>query len=245
MSFSILRYTAFSVLKREKVVDHKTIWLGSSGGALIAAAAALDLDLEYQLKACISMGIQSIEQHLLGPVGKMSEYIGPHIKHSLPKDAHLQAQGRLLISVTETPQGSKLYGNALVGSFKSRQHIYNMLMASTYIPVYYEVPVRPGRGGFYWDGGFSNNQPVLKDPETGQIWTTTVSPVAQMADISPKTQRTCNIEHLIPSDFESAMEIYERGKADAEKYVATLLRQTDILSKSSISAEDMKRKRNN
>lgn len=219
-------------MKREKVVDDKTIWLGSSGGALIAAAAALGIDLEYQLKACISMGIQSIEQHLLGPIGKMSEYIGPHVLRSLPEDAHEKVQGRLRISVTETPQGSKFWGNALVGTFKSRQHVYNMLMASTYIPVYYEVPVRPGRGGFYWDGGFSNNQPVLKHPETGRVVTTTVSPVAQKADISPKTQKTCNIEHLIPNDFEGAMDIYERGKSDANDYVAALLRQSDDNSRS-------------
>lgn len=210
------------MLKRERVVDEKTVWLGSSGGALIAAAAALDLDLDYQLKACISMGMQSVEQHLLGPIGKMSQYIGPHIMRSLPEDAHEIVRGKLFISVTETPQDSKMWGNRLVANFKSRQHLFNMLMASTYIPVYYEVPVRPGRGGFYWDGGFSNNQPVLRAPDTGRCITTTVSPVARMADISPMRQETCNIEHLIPNDFDAAMEIYRNGRADAEKYVADL-----------------------
>lgn len=218
-SHMLFTFSEFQVLKREEMVDDKTIWLGSSGGALIAAAAALDLDLEQELKFCISMGLESNEQHALGPIGKMCQYIGPHIKRSLPKNAHILVSGRLFISVTEAPQDASLYGNLLIGKFTSTQHLYNMLMASTYIPIYYEVPVRPGRGAFYWDGGFSDNQPVLTDPDTGRVLTTTVSPTAQKADISPMTQKSCNIEHLIPCDYDSAMEIYEKGKSDAEQYV--------------------------
>lgn len=229
------------VLKREKVVDENTIWLGSSGGALIAAAAAMDLDLEYQLKFCISVGMESNERHALGPAGKMSESIGPHIMRSLPKDAHLAASGKLFISVTETPQNAKFFGNAYVGHFKNRQHLYNMLMASTYIPFYYEVPVRPGRGVFYWDGGFSNNQPVLRDPETGAALTTTVSPTARLADISPMTQKTCNIEHFLPNDYNGAMNIYKKGKADAEKYVSSIRPKAKNILKPPIAEENMKR----
>lgn len=222
------------------MVDENTIWLGSSGGALIAAAAAMDLDLEYQLKFCISIGMESNERHALGPAGKMSECIGPHIMRSLPEDAHLAASGRLLISVTETPQHASLYGNALVGAFKSRQHLYSLLMASTYIPVYYEVPVRPGRGKFYWDGGFSNNQPVLRDPSTGRVLTTTVSPTARIADISPMTQETCNIEHFLPSDYNGAMEIYAKGKADAENYVASIRTASQKLSSPATSEDGLR-----
>lgn len=210
-------------MKREKVVDDKTIWLGSSGGALIACGAALDLDLQHQLSFVINVGVEAHEHHALGPTGKMSHYIGPHVMKSLPKDAHIAATGRLFISVTETPQDSKFYGNVLVGTFKSRQHIYDMLMASTYIPVYYETPVRPARRAFYWDGGFSNNQPVLTDPDTGSVLTTTVSPSARMADISPLTQKTCNLENFIPCDHDGAMELYEKGKADATDYVRRVL----------------------
>lgn len=229
MATDIIVHLRIAVLKREKFVDDKTIWLGSSGGALISAAAAMDLDLDFQLRFCIRMGAESIRQHALGPVGKMTHYIGPHVKRSLPKDAHLSAQGKLLISVTETPQSTKVYGNRLVGNFKSRQHIYNMLMASTYIPLYYETPVRPGIGVFYWDGGFSNNQPVLKDEETGRVITTTVSPVARIADICPETQKTCNIEHLIPCNEEEAMDIYERGRRDAMKYVERIRKENNII----------------
>lgn len=213
------------VLKREKMVDENTIWLGSSGGALVGAAAAMNLNLNDQLKFCISVAMESNERHALGPFGKMTECMGPHIMRSLPEDAHLAAQGRLLISVTETPQKASFYGNVLIGDFKSRKHLHSLLMASTYIPIYYEIPVRPGRGvlpAFHWDGGFSNNQPVLKDPNSGQVLTTTVSPTALIADISPLTQETCNIEHFLPNDYDGAMEIYERGKTDAERYVISL-----------------------
>lgn len=203
------------------MVDKNTRWLGSSGGALIAAAAALDLDLQFQLNFCISMGIESIERHALGPIGTLSHYIVPHMLRSLPKDAHITATDRLFVSVTETPHRSQVYGNALISKFKSRGHLHNILAASTYIPIYYEKPVRPGIGKFYWDGGFSNNQPVLY-AEDGQIITTTVSPSAGTADISPQTQETCNIENLFPCDYNAAMDIYERGRRDAAAYVKRL-----------------------
>lgn len=203
------------------MVDKNTIWLGSSGGALIAAAAALDLDLQFQLKFCISMGTESIERHALGPIGTMTHYIVPHLLRSLPTDAHVTATDRLFVSVTETPHRSQVYGNALISKFKSRAHLHNVLAASTYIPIYYEKPVRPGIGKFYWDGGFSNNQPVLY-AEDGQIITTTVNPNARTADISPQTQETCNIEHLFPCDCSAAMKIYEKGRQDAADYVKWL-----------------------
>lgn len=210
------------MLKERNIVDENTIWLGSSGGALIAAAMALDLDLDYELKFCVSMGMESSEQHALGPAGKMSQYISPHVLQSLPMDAHKRASGRLYLSVTETPHENQVYGNALIGEFKSRNHLHAMLMASSYIPIYYETPVRPGIGVFFWDGGFSNNQPILKD-EVGHVITTTVSPSATRADISPKKQVTCNIEHLFPGNFQSAMNAYERGKADGNDYVDAIL----------------------
>lgn len=203
------------------MVDENTIWLGSSGGALIAAAAALELDLEHQLKFCISTGIESSERHALGPVGKMSHYIAQHIRESMPDDAHKKTAGRLFISITETPQGARLYGNALVGNFKSRQHLYHVLMASSYIPMYYEVPPRPGIGAFYWDGGFSNNQPVLKGAD-GQILSTTISASSRRADICPSTQDTCNIEHLFPNKYETCMRIHQRGRRDALSYIRKL-----------------------
>ncbi|CAN8068699.1 unnamed protein product [Agarophyton chilense] len=211
------------VLKGEKVVDHNTVWLGSSGGALIAAAAVLDLDLQFQLKFCISMGIESVERHTLGPLGTVSNYTLPHIFRSLPKDAHVKATDRLFISVTETPQKAKVFGNAIVGKFRSKAHLHSMLAASTYIPIYYERPVRPGIGRFYWDGGFSNNQPVLHD-DCGRIVTTTVNPSAMTADICPPTdlQETCNIEHLFPCGHDQAMRLYEQGRRDAANYVKSL-----------------------
>lgn len=206
------------VLKTYGMVDENTIWLGSSGGALIATAAALDLDLEHQLKFCISMGIESGEAHTLGPVANMSRYIAPHIMTSLPDKAHMKVAGKLHISVTETPQASSIFGNKLVNEFKNERHIYHTLMASTYIPLYYERPVRPGIGAFYWDGGFSNNQPVLYGSD-GRCLTTTVSPMARKADISPPRQTTCNVEHLFPGGYDEAMNVYFNGRRDALAYV--------------------------
>lgn len=207
------------VLKQSGVVDDNTIWLGSSGGALIAATSALNLDLDYQLKFCLSMGIEARDNHALGPAGNMSKYIGPHLRASLPAEAHKLATGKLHISVTETPQGGAIFGNVLVSRFRSVQHLFWTLMSSTYIPLYYEVPVRPGIGTFYWDGGFSCNQPVLYGKD-GRCLTTTVSPMARKADISPQQQTTCNIEHLFPGGYEEAMQVYENGRRDAESYVA-------------------------
>lgn len=205
-------------MKEEGLVDENTKWLGSSCGALIATAAALGIDLDGQLRGCASIGSRSAAKHACGPFGLMSHYIGPQVARSIPADAHKLASGRLFLSVTVSPYQSQLYGNKYVSQFRSCRHLYDMLMSSSYIPFYNEIPVRPGRGEFYWDGGFSDNQPVLCDDD-GVVLTTTVSPSSRMADISPAWQRTCNMDHLCPGrTVEDALVIHDRGVADAKLY---------------------------
>lgn len=213
-----------SVLRAEGVVDSSTRWLGSSGGALIATAAALDIDLDGQLRACVRMGTHSSSTRALGPFAYMSAYIGPHVWRSLPVDAAERLRNRLYISVTEAPAADgAMAGNALLSDFSTRRELYHALMASTYIPLYYETPARPARRlrAFRFDGGFSNNQPVLHD-SCGRVLTTTVSPTPMAADISPAKMAFPNIEHLFPKGADSAMAVYDSGVAVARRYVKKL-----------------------
>ncbi len=213
-----------SVLIEEGIVDNETKWLGSSGGALIAAAAALDLDLDGQLRSCVRMGTHSKGLHALGPAGFMSSYIGPHVLRSLPADCAEKARDRLYISVTEAPApNGSLSGNQLLCNLPTRRKLYHALMASCYIPLYYEQPARPASlfGPFRFDGGFSDNQPVLRDKQ-GRCITTTVSPIPFAADISPTRMAFPNIEHLFPKGADSAMAVYDSGVAVARRYVKKL-----------------------
>lgn len=208
------------VFSKHGLVDGQTKWLGSSGGALIATAAALQLDMKHQLNFCIDSGVHAAQSHALGPLGVMSHYIAPHIKESLPADAHTRCTGRLFISVTETPQMDCVYGNRIISQYGSVGQVYDALIASTYIPVYYERPAKPGVGVFYYDGGFSCNQPVFF--EDGVCVTTTVSPNAGAADVCPGRQTSCSIEHLFPGGVEGAMENYNLGKRVGERYVGRM-----------------------
>jgi len=209
-----------SVLIKEKIVDSETKWLGCSGGSLVAAAACLNLDLEHQLKFCVRTGAYSRSIHALGPCGFMSAYIGPHISKSLPQDAADKVSGKLFVSITEAPgKNGEISANALISDFPSRKSVYETLMSSSYIPLYYETPVLPDGifGPFRFDGGFSENQPIL-DP----LRTTTVSTIPLTADITPAEMPYPNIEHFFPKDADSAMTVYESGVTAAKKYVKKL-----------------------
>jgi len=227
-----------SVLIKEKIVDSETKWLGSSGGSLIATAACLNLDLEHQLKFCVRTGAYSRSIHALGPCGFMSAYIGPHIFKSLPSDAAEKATGKLFVSITEAPgKNGEMSANALISEFSSRKRVHQALMASSYIPLYYETPALPGGifGPFRFDGGFSENQPIL-DPRH----TTTVSPIPFASDISPTKMACPNIEHLFPKGADSAMAVYESGVSVAKKYVKKL---KDVQAK--LNADRKRRRRSN
>lgn len=213
-----------TVLIEEGIVDKETKWLGSSGGALIAAVAALDIDFDGQLRSCVRMGTHSKSVHALGPAGFMSSYIGPQVMRSLPPDCVEKARDRLYISVTEAPApNGRLSGNRVLFNLPTPRKLYHALMASCYIPLYYEQPARPASllGPFRFDGGFSDNQPVMRDKQ-GRCITTTVSPIPFAADISPTRMAFPNIEHLFPKGASSAMAVYDSGVAVARRYVKKL-----------------------
>ena len=81
----------------------------------------------------------------------------------------------------------------LVSTYATREALLDTLLASCYIPMYYETPTLLA-GRLHLDGGLFDNQPVLP----GGV-TVTVSPAQHAATISPHVRCAALKAQLIPS----------------------------------------------
>jgi len=177
-------------------LDGVRIW-GSSSGSLVGAAWLCRVPREDIVQFVERMALDS-EQRLLGPVGRMSSYVRTGLEQLLPDDAHSRLSGRLFVSISVYPllnkEGSKWISNRTVSEFQSRQDLINVLLASCYIPLYYETPIRrlgSSPTEFCLDGGFTNNCPCDGD-------TCTISPYPGAADISPPQGLVDPLHRLFP-----------------------------------------------
>ncbi|XP_021102069.1 patatin-like phospholipase domain-containing protein 4 isoform X2 [Heterocephalus glaber] len=94
----------------------------------------------------------------------------------LPSNAHVLAQNRLHVSITNT----KTRENYLVSNFSSREDLIKVLLASSFVPIY--AGVRPVKYQGQWvDGGLTNSLPILPVGRT-----VTISPFCGRLDISPQ-----------------------------------------------------------
>ncbi|XP_075930385.1 1-acylglycerol-3-phosphate O-acyltransferase Pnpla3-like [Petromyzon marinus] len=98
------------------------------------------------------------------------------IEALLPEDAHKRAEGRLHISISSARSGH----NRIVSSYGSRQELVQVILASSFIPFYAGLEPVTYDGECWFDGGLTNNLPVL---ERGR--TITVSPFSGQHDICP------------------------------------------------------------
>jgi len=149
---------------QENLQTHTMQFLGASSGAAVALMLVAGGNFDGALQSALDFARHS-KTRLFGPVGKMSHYLMTGLKTHLPKDAFRKAENRLFISVTELPfLKNKLLPAA---NTQSNEDLLRMVLASCYIPLYYEKPVVMG-GRLYIDGGLTNNIPVL-GPETIRV----------------------------------------------------------------------------
>ncbi|XP_069496075.1 patatin-like phospholipase domain-containing protein 4 isoform X2 [Ambystoma mexicanum] len=99
------------------------------------------------------------------------------IESFLPPNAHEIAQNRLYISITNT----KSKENYLVSNFASRDDLIKLLLASSYVPLYAGIRAVEYKGEKWFDGGFTNNLPILPFGRT-----VTISPFCGRLDICPR-----------------------------------------------------------
>lgn len=188
----------------------KMTFLGASSGAIVAAAMACGVDTREGLMLGIQLAKQA-DRRLFGPFGKMSYFVHKGLDEVLPLDACEKVKGRLRISVTRFP---KLKNELLPHhEFEDREALIRAILASCYIPIYYEKPVII-KGRPYLDGGVSDNTPVLDGH------TITCSPMPSMQsrviDIYPQKEPTVR-QSLFPKVV-TMIELYEQGIEDGDSF---------------------------
>lgn len=172
-------------------IDLETIRVfGCSSGALVGAAVLCQIPEKEFLEFVDLMAMES-QRKVFGPLARMSWIVKAGLERLLPEDAHLFLSNRLFVSVTVYPSDDgKLLGNRVVSNFDSREDLIQTLLASCYIPFYYEKPVRIG-GSFFLDDGITNNCPCGPG-------TITISPYARSADVSPASNGIDAVHRLFP-----------------------------------------------
>ncbi|KAF7223953.1 patatin-like phospholipase domain-containing protein 2 [Nothobranchius furzeri] len=152
---------------------------GASSGCLVAAALAVGIPIE---KLCLNILIMAKEarSHILGvfhPTFSLLRAVQLILREMLPEDAHLRATGKLCVSLTRLSDGE----NVLVSEFTTREELIQVLMCSSFFPVYCGFVPPSYRGVLYMDGALSNNMPLFELRNT-----ITMAPFSGESDICPK-----------------------------------------------------------
>jgi hypothetical protein len=188
-----------------------TKFLGASSGAIAAVALASGVDMLAGLELALSL-VKDARRRWLGPVGKMTRYVSQGLMRILPDDAFQKVDQRVICSVTRLPT----FKNELLplsGLTDNRQLVQRVL-ASCYIPLYYEKPIFIGRKA-YLDGGATNNMPRLNGS------TVTVSPTPSLqssrVDIGPLIEPA--FRYALFPKTSVLRDLYQKGEEDGMKYL--------------------------
>ena len=189
-------------------------FLGASSGALTALMLAAEIDLHDALDFACAMATDS-RKRLLGPVGRMHKYVTAGLTELLPEDAYRKVFGRMLVSVTELP----LMRNRILPEVapESNRELIGIILASSYIPLYYERPALLN-GRAYIDGGVTDNCPRLDDR------TIIVSPKSAFyrkgkATIGPEVEP--RFMHAFFPEAKAMKELFDQGRRDWESFMET------------------------
>ncbi|XDB67250.1 hypothetical protein AB1E18_019616 [Capra hircus] len=99
------------------------------------------------------------------------------VESLLPANAHELAHGRLHVSITNSRTGR----NCLASSFPSREDLIQVLLASSFLPIYAGLKPVEYKGQKWVDGSFTNSLPILPVGRT-----VTISPFSGRLDVSPQ-----------------------------------------------------------
>lgn len=212
-----------------KLIQNASV-AGASAGALLAACVVCGVPLGTVKSSFIETAIAA--QHwALGPFNpnfKIEDYLKLGLE-ALPPDAHLQANGRLFVSVTKV----KDLRNEIVSNWESREDLVQCLLCSCFLPVFSGARFPVFRGEKCIDGGFTNNLPIVHNPSI------TISPFEGIVDICPKSMsnkpryvKVANeelaltvsnmsrfVRALFPPTAEGLENLYHAGYNDAQHFL--------------------------
>lgn len=150
---------------------------GASAGALHAAMIACDVPIEPSLEFGVRAATKIRDNMHKIPWADLDKEVRDCLETSLPENAHILATSRLFISITIFPEMT----NEIISTFNSRADLIDVLAKSCYIPFYSGFKLPVNGEGWAFDGGFTDNLPILQDGDN-----ILVSPFAgKAADISP------------------------------------------------------------
>uniref|UniRef100_G3Q6M3 triacylglycerol lipase n=1 Tax=Gasterosteus aculeatus aculeatus TaxID=481459 RepID=G3Q6M3_GASAC len=169
--------------KAPYLIKGATKLYGASAGALTASVLASEACIAKCCEDVIEVAKEARKRNLgpLHPTFNLVKVIKGGLDRDLPSDAHVQASGRLCVSLTRVSDGE----NVLVSEFSSKEELIQALICSCFIPVYCGLIPPSFRGVRYVDGGISNNLPQSELKNT-----ITISPFSGECDICPRDSST-------------------------------------------------------
>ncbi|KAM9668568.1 patatin-like phospholipase domain-containing protein 4 isoform 2-T3 [Dama dama] len=152
------------------------------------------------------------------------------VESILPANAHELAHDRLHVSITNT----RTRRNCLVSRFPSREDLIQVLLASSFLPIYAGLKPVEYKGQKWVDGGFTNSLPVLPAGRT-----VTISPFSGRLDVSPQDKGRLHFyvsitnqdvllsvanlvrlnQALFPPSRRTMESLYQRGFEDASRFL--------------------------
>ncbi|XP_006108421.1 patatin-like phospholipase domain-containing protein 4 isoform X1 [Myotis lucifugus] len=164
----------------QKLLKDVKAFAGASAGSLVASVL---LTAPEKIEECNQFTYEFAEEtrrQLFGAVTPGYDFMARlrrGMDSILPPNAHQLAHSRLHVSITSTRTGK----NSLVSSFSSREDLIQVLLASSFLPLYAGLKPVEYKGQTWVDGGFTNSLPILPVGRT-----VTISPFCGRLDISPQ-----------------------------------------------------------
>ncbi|XP_060039091.1 patatin-like phospholipase domain-containing protein 4 [Erinaceus europaeus] len=164
----------------QKLLGDVQAFAGASAGSLVASVL---LTAPQKIQDCYEFTCHLAEEargQALGAATPGFDFMArlrSGVDSVLPPDAHLLAQHRLHVSITHTGT----LRNRRVSCFSSRDDLIQVLLASSFVPVYAGLKPVEYQGQRWVDGGLTDSLPVLPDGRT-----VTVSPFCGRLDIAPR-----------------------------------------------------------
>ncbi|XP_007253210.2 patatin-like phospholipase domain-containing protein 4 [Astyanax mexicanus] len=208
---------------------------GASAGALVATVVVTAPEKLEHCKEFTYRFASNVRRQTFGAVTPGYDFmleLRDGIEDILPANAHLLANERLHISITNSKMGK----NNMVSSFTSRDELIKVLLASSFVPVYAGMKPVEFQGQKWIDGGFTDSLPILPVGRT-----ITVSPFSGPQDICPRHAgrrklhlRLANMniifskdnivrlnQALFPPPLSRLQAIHQEGYEDALRFLRT------------------------
>ncbi|CAK6450682.1 unnamed protein product [Pipistrellus nathusii] len=164
----------------QRLLREVQAFAGASAGSLVASVL---LTAPEKIEDCSRFAHHFAEETRRQPLGALTPgydfmaRLRRGVESILPPDAHALAHGRLHVSLTSARTGR----NVLVSSFSSREDLIQVLLASSFVPLYAGLRPVEYQGQTWVDGGLSDSLPVLPAGRT-----VTISPFSGRPDVCPQ-----------------------------------------------------------